>query len=203
MLSVPENSARTQDIGLVHFWSGSHDFNQFPRVSIVIPTLNEAKNLPYVLPQIPDWVHEVIIVDGFSKDNTIVIAKALLPSVKIVMEQTTRGKGAALKAGFEAASGDVIVILDADGSMDPSELWLFVGALLAGADFVKGSRFIQGGGTADMSLFRMVGNWVLTIILRLLYGGRFSDLCYGYLAFWTKHADILRPTTSGFEVEHF
>jgi glycosyltransferase involved in cell wall biosynthesis len=202
MLSLPLSDVRPEGVERALFWSNSLDFNRFPRVSVVIPTLNEAKNLPHVVPRIPDWVHEVIIVDGFSKDNTVAVAKALLGSVKIVIEHT-RGKGAALRAGFEAASGDVIVILDADGSMDPAEMWLFVGALLSGADFVKGSRFIQGGGTDDMSIFRMMGNGVLTMILRLLYGGQFSDLCYGYLAFWKKHRDILRPTTNGFEVETF
>ena len=202
MTSLPVVSLRSKGIERVLSWSTSRDLSRFPRVSVVIPTLNEAKNLPHVMPRIPDWVYEVIIVDGFSSDDTVTVAKSLLSAVIIVMEQA-RGKGAALRAGFEAATGDVIVILDADGSMNPTEMWLFVGALLSGADFVKGSRFLQGGGTDDMSLFRMMGNGVLTMILRILYGSRSSDLCYGYLAFWRKHAGNLRPTTDGFEVETF
>jgi glycosyltransferase involved in cell wall biosynthesis len=202
MSSLAPIEVRPEVVEPVLFWPGSSDIVRFPRVSVVIPTLNEAKNLPHVLPRIPDWVHEVILVDGFSEDDTVAVAKALRASVKIVMEYT-RGKGAALRAGFEAADGDVIIILDADGSMDPAEMWLFVGALLSGADFVKGSRFLQGGGTDDMSFVRMMGNGALTMALRLLYGGRFSDLCYGYLAFWKKHRDILLPTTNGFEVETF
>lgn len=173
-----------------------------PRVSVVIPTLNEAKNLAWLLPRLPDWLHEVIIVDGFSTDGTVEVARELLFSVKIVLERK-RGKGAALRAGFEAATGDIIVSVDADGSMDPREIIMFVGALMSGADLVKGSRFIQGGGTDDMSVFRMLGNWGLTYVVRILFGGTFTDLCYGYIAFWKKYTSLLRPTTDGFEVETF
>jgi glycosyltransferase involved in cell wall biosynthesis len=171
-----------------------------PNVSIVIPTLNEAKNLPWLLPRVPKWVHEVIIVDGCSSDNTVEIARQVRRDVKIVTEHR-RGKGIALRAGFTAASGDVIVMLDADGSMAPEEIIFFVGALMSGADFVKGSRFLQGGGTDDMSLFRMLGNWGLTQIVRLFYGGSFSDLCYGYIAFWSRNIPILACDGDGFEIE--
>jgi glycosyltransferase involved in cell wall biosynthesis len=171
-----------------------------PRVSFVVPTLNEAKNLPWLLPRIPNWAHEVIIVDGRSTDDTVAVARRLREEVKVVMEPR-RGKGAALQAGFRAATGDIIVMLDADGSMVPEEAIVFVGALMAGADLVKGSRFLQGAGTDDMSLFRMLGNWGLTLIVRLLYGGLFSDLCYGYMAFWTRHLATLNCDCDGFEVE--
>lgn len=173
-----------------------------PRASLVIPTLNEAKNLRVLLPQLPDWLHEVIIVDGRSTDGTPELARALRHDVRIVM-QPLRGKGAALRAGFEAASGDIILAIDADCSMEPKELLLMVAALVAGADFVKGSRFLQGGGTTDMSVFRMLGNWGLTQVVRLLFGGSFSDLCYGYFGFWSKHLAHLHPTCDGFEVETF
>jgi glycosyltransferase involved in cell wall biosynthesis len=171
-----------------------------PRVSFVVPTLNEAKNLPWLLPRIPEWAYEVVIVDGRSTDDTIAVARRLREDVKVVMEPR-RGKGAALQAGFRAATGDVIVMMDADGSMVPEEAILFVGALMAGADLVKGSRFLQGAGTDDMSLFRMLGNGGLTLIVRLLYGGLFSDLCYGYMAFWTKHVATLNCDCDGFEIE--
>ena len=171
-----------------------------PRVSFVVPTLNEAKNLPWLLPRIPKWAHEVVIVDGRSKDDTVSVARRLREDVKVVMKPR-RGKGAALQAGFRAVTGDIIVMLDADGSMVPEEAMVFVSALMAGADLVKGSRFIQGAGTDDMSLFRMTGNWGLTLIVRLLYGGCFSDLCYGYMAFWTKHLTALNCDCDGFEVE--
>lgn len=171
-----------------------------PRVSFIIPTLNEAKNLPHLLPRIPTWAHEVIIVDGRSSDATVEIARQLRSDVRIVMEPR-RGKGAALQAGFSAASGDIIMMLDADGSMAPEEAILFLGALMSGADLVKGSRYIQGAGSDDISISRMLGNWGLTQIVRLLYGCSFSDLCYGYIAFWSKHVDTLGCDCDGFEIE--
>lgn len=171
-----------------------------PRVTVVIPTLNEARNLPYVLPRIPDWVHEVIIVDGRSTDATIEVARAYLPSCRIVKE-TRQGKGAALRAGFCAATGDIIVMLDGDGSMDPSEIPAFVGGLVAGHDFAKGSRFAQGGGTVDMSGTRQFGNWVFTFLTRGLFGGQYSDLCYGYNAFWVRALPSLALAGDGFEIE--
>jgi glycosyltransferase involved in cell wall biosynthesis len=185
----------TQDnIALLHL--------PIPRISVVIPTLNEARNLKHLLPRLPAWINEVIIVDGLSIDDTPAVATQLHNGVKIVMEPR-RGKGAALRAGLAAATGDIVVVLDADCSMHPKEIVLLVSALLSGADFVKGSRFVQGGGTDDMSTLRMAGNWGLTQVVRLLYGGSFSDLCYGYFAFWTKHSDELSPRCDGFEVETY
>jgi len=171
-----------------------------PRVTVVIPTLNEEHNLPHVLPRIPDWVHEVIIVDGHSTDATIEVARTHWPSCRIVME-TQRGKGAALRAGFRAVAGEIIVMLDADGSMDPAEIPAFVGGLMAGHDFAKGSRFAQGGGSADISPTRQCGNWFFTTLARGLFGGKYSDLCYGYNAFWVSVLPTLALVGDGFEIE--
>ena len=171
-----------------------------PTVSVVIPAKNEAANLPHVLPRIPAWVDEVVLVDGGSTDGTADVARRLRPAVR-VLDQQGRGKGAALRTGFAAATGDVIVMLDADGSMDPAEIPAYVGLLLAGADFVKGSRFAQGGGTADMTALRRLGNWGLTRLVRALHGGRFSDLCYGYAAFWRRALPVLALASDGFEIE--
>lgn len=170
------------------------------KVSVVIPALNEAENLPHVLPRIPTWVHEVILVDGYSTDDTIAVGQAIWPGIRVIMQEG-KGKGAALRTGFAAATGDIIVMLDADGSTNPAEIPAFIGALLAGADFVKGSRFLQGGGTSDMTLFRRLGNWGFTMGVRLLFGGSFSDLCYGYNAFWRKVLHSLELDADGFEVE--
>jgi glycosyltransferase involved in cell wall biosynthesis len=171
-----------------------------PLVSVIIPTLNEAENLPYVLSRIPLWIHEVILVDGFSTDNTVEVARRLLPSIRIVYQEGP-GKGYALLTGFAAATGDIIVTLDADGSQDPSEMTTFVGALLAGGDYVKGSRFLQGGGTADMGPYRFLGNWLLMRVVRLLFGSRYTDLCYGYNAFWKDVLSQLQLDAGGFEIE--
>jgi glycosyltransferase involved in cell wall biosynthesis len=171
-----------------------------PRISVVVPTLNEEKNLAHVLPKIQEWVDEVVLVDGYSSDQTIKVARELCPKINIVMQEG-RGKGAALRTGFAAASGEIIVMLDADGSTDPSEIPLYVGALLAGADFVKGSRFLQGGGTKDMPLHRKLGNWGFVVLVRLIFGGKYTDLCYGYNAFWKRVLPHLDLDCNGFEIE--
>lgn len=169
-------------------------------ISVVIPTLNEAKNLPHVLPRIPGFVDEVVIVDGRSTDNTVEVAQRLLPDCVVVLEHTP-GKGAALRSGFAASTGDIIVMMDADGSTDPGEIPAFVGRLMHGADFAKGSRFLEGGGTADMEWHRRAGNWAFTKMVNLLFGVSFSDLCYGYNAFWRWTLEALDLSVDGFEIE--
>jgi glycosyltransferase involved in cell wall biosynthesis len=169
-------------------------------VSVVIPTLNEARNLPYVFTRLPRDVFEVIVVDGFSTDRTVEVARELYPDVRIVW-QTRRGKGNALKTGFDAATGDIIVMLDADGSADPVEIPRFVAALCHGADFAKGTRFAQGGGSADITRFRMLGNRGLNTLVNVLYSTRYTDLCYGYNAFWRHCLPFLQVDCDGFEVE--
>jgi glycosyltransferase involved in cell wall biosynthesis len=171
-----------------------------PSVSVVVPTLNEAANLPYVLPQLPRYAEEVVLVDGHSTDDTLEVARRLCPEIRVVLANV-RGKGAALQHGFSACSGDIIVMLDADGSNDPAEIPRFVGALLSGADFAKGSRFLQGGGTADMPFYRKAGNRVFVWLVRFLFGSRYSDLCYGYNAFWRDVVDDLDLDGNGFEIE--
>jgi glycosyltransferase involved in cell wall biosynthesis len=171
-----------------------------PSISVVVPTLNEARNLPHVFAQLPDDLHEVIVVDGRSTDDTIAIAQALRPDVRIVLE-ARRGKGAALASGFQAATGDIIVMLDADGSADAAEIPRFVAALCNGADFVKGSRFAQGGGSSDITFIRRLGNRGLNALVNSLYNTSYSDLCYGYNAFWRRCLPYLRVDCDGFEVE--
>jgi glycosyltransferase involved in cell wall biosynthesis len=172
-----------------------------PRVTVVIPALNEEDNLVHVLPRLPSGLHEVILVDDHCTDQTVRVARDLLPSIRIVENFKAKGKGNALQGGFAAATGDVIVMLDADGSEDPGEIPLFVGALMSGADFAKGSRFIHGGGTSDMPLLRMAGNKAFVWIVWGLYGVKFTDLCYGYNAFWTRVLPTLQIDADGFEVE--
>lgn len=162
----------------------------FPTVSVVVPTRNEARNLEIVLPAIAavrPTVHEIIVVDGGSTDGTVETAKRVLPWVKVI-KQTRKGKGNAMACGFAAATGDVLVMFDADGSADPNEIPAFVAALVAGADFAKGSRFIKGGGSADITLLRKTGNAGLNGVANALFGTSYTDLCYGYNAFW---ADLL------------
>lgn len=171
-----------------------------PAVSVVVPTLNEAANIPHVFETIPDWVDEVILVDGHSTDGTVAVAQGLRPDVKAIHQDGT-GKGDAMAAGCAAATGDIIVLIDADGSTDGNEMQSFVSALAAGADFAKGSRFAHGGGSSDITLPRRLGNRLLDVLVNLIYGTHFTDLCYGYNAFWAKHRDAIVADWQGFEVE--
>jgi glycosyltransferase involved in cell wall biosynthesis len=185
-----------------------------PTVSVVIPTLNEERNLPHVFAHLPDGIDEVIVVDGGSRDRTVAVARELRPDV-VIVQQTRTGKGNALACGFAACTGDIIVMIDADGSTDPAEIPLFVAELVAGADFVKGSRFDKGGHSHDITRLRKLGNDGLNLVVNVLFGTRFTDLCYGYNAFWRRVVPTLalpdpalpRPADGaklwgdGFEVE--
>jgi glycosyltransferase involved in cell wall biosynthesis len=161
-----------------------------PSVSVVVPALNEARNIPHVFAEIPADVHEVVLVDGFSEDDTVAIAREIRPDVRVLL-QTRKGKGNALACGFEAATGDIIAMVDADGSADPREIPRFVAALVEGADFAKGTRFADGGGSADITRLRSCGNYVLTSFFNVCYGRNYSDLCYGFNVFWRRHLPVL------------
>jgi glycosyltransferase involved in cell wall biosynthesis len=155
-----------------------------------MPALNEAKNLPHVFAMLPADLHELIVVDGHSVDQTIEVARSLRPDVRIV-RQTRYGKGNALACGFEAATGDVIAMVDADGSADPAEIPRFVEALLDGADFAKGTRFARGGGSADITRLRRLGNRGLSGLFNSIYATGYTDLCYGFNVFWREHLPVL------------
>jgi len=171
-----------------------------PSVSVVIPAKNEARNLEHVFGTIPEWVSEIVLVDGHSKDDTVAVAQKLHPAVQIVHQQG-QGKGDALQAGFAAAKGEIIVMMDADGSTDGGEIPRFVGALVTGADFAKGSRFASGGGSDDITFSRHLGNKILSGLVNSFFGTRYTDLCYGYNAFWAKHLSKLDLNCDGFEIE--
>ncbi len=154
----------------------------------------------WVLRGMPPSVDEVVLVDGFSRDRTIETALEARPDV-VVVAQRGCGKGAAMRTGFERARGDFVVVLDADGSMDPAEVDDYVTALAAGYDFVKGSRFLPGGGSLDFTRVRSAGNRTLVRSVNLLWGVPFTDLCYGYLGFRRDRLSALDLTSPGFEIE--
>jgi glycosyltransferase involved in cell wall biosynthesis len=172
-----------------------------PKISVVVPALNEARNIPYVFARMPTDIYEVILVDGFSADDTVAVARQQRPDVRIVA-QTRQGKGNALACGLAAATGDIVAMVDADGSADPGEIPRFVAALLEGADFAKGTRFLEGGGSSDITRLRSRGNYFLTMFFNMCYGRSYSDLCYGFNVFWRRHVpalglDATSPLSSG------
>lgn len=170
------------------------------KVSVVIPALNEARNLPHVFARLPEGLHEVILVDGRSTDDTVAVARRLWPGIRVV-HQEGKGKGDALAQGFAACTGEIVVMIDADKSTDPGEIPVFVEAILEGADFAKGSRFLPGGGSADLTRLRRIGNKFLNGVVNILYGTKYTDLCYGFNAFHRRVLESLVVDCSGFEVE--
>jgi glycosyltransferase involved in cell wall biosynthesis len=154
-----------------------------------------------VLILIPSWVHEVILVNDHSTDKTVEVACRWWPTIRIINTQCERGKGAALRTGFAAATGDIIVMMNADGSSDPREMPRFIQALLAGAYLAKGSRFIGDGGSADITPLRRIGSRVLIYIANRLFGIRFTDMFCGFNAFWKDCLDFFEIECDGFEIE--
>lgn len=178
----------------------SDDLAIAPTVSVVVPVKNEAQNLPLVLRSLPDWVDEVVLVDGHSVDDSIAVARRCRPDIKVVT-QPGAGKGDALFAGFNACTGDILVMMDGDGSTSGAEIVHYVSALVAGADYAKGSRFANCGGSDDITFTRRLGNRVLSGLVNVTFGTRYTDLCYGYNAFWSDLLPALDLDCGGFEVE--
>jgi len=171
-----------------------------PKITVLICALNEAQNLPYVLPKIPIWIDEIMLVDGNSKDKTIEVAKKLCPRIRII-KQNGKGKGDALVYGFDNATGDIVVAIDADGSTNPNEIYSFVQPLTNGYDLCKGSRFKRGGGTEDMPVHRIFGNWCFTIFTNIIYKAKYTDLAYGYFSCRREIWSVIRPRSRDFSIE--
>lgn len=169
-------------------------------VSLVIPVRNEARNIAWVLDQIADDVHEIIVVDGASTDATVTTALSRRPDIRVIPQEGV-GKGSALRTGFLAATGDIVVMMDADGSMAPQEIRHYIHFLANGYDFAKGSRFIGGGGSLDITHFRRMGNRFLLAVFNGLYDTELTDLCYGFCAFHRRYLEHLALSATGFEIE--
>lgn len=206
-LKLRESNPYPESIGLPRpnmLWNAESRVRSYlpahPNVTVVIPTKNEAANIGWVMRRIPSFVSEVVLVDADSSDGTVEVARRVRQDVRVVIERAL-GKGVALRRGFAEATGDIIVMLDADGSMDPRELPRFVEYIVGGFEFVKGSRYMIGGGSEDITFVRNVGNRSLNAAVNLLYHSRFSDLCYGYSAFRRSCLDALELQAVGFEIE--
>ena len=174
--------------------------HRLPTVSLVIPTRNEARNVAAVLEHVPGIVDEVIVVDTRSSDVTKLMARSVRPDVRIIEEPRT-GKGHALRAGLAAGRGDVLVAMDADGSMSPEEIPRFVYPLIHDFDFTKGSRFMSGGNSLDITPGRHLGNWGLVELVNVLFKVHYTDLCYGFFALRRVFLESLDLSSTGFEIE--
>ncbi|MBT3659003.1 MAG: glycosyltransferase family 2 protein [Rhodospirillaceae bacterium] len=162
------------------------------KLSIVIPCYNEERTLAEIVAQvlatdIKGMDREVIIVDDCSGDGVPQIAAALAadhPEVKVLTHPENRGKSAALKTGFESASGDIILVQDADLEYDPADYAaLLVPFIENGADVVYGSRFLAPDRTTFLGFTHFHGNRALTMLSNVMNGLRLTDLSTCYKVF--------------------
>ncbi len=167
------------------------------KITLLIPTKNEEGNLQKVLDTIPDYIDEIIVVDGYSKDKTVDIAKK--NKCKIYLDKGQ--KGSAVRLGVKKATGDYVIMMDADCSNRSIEFELLIAGLEAGYDFCFGSRFIQGGGSDDMPWYRILGNKFFILLVNTIWGTRYSDLCYGYRSFKRKAFLKLGLNSEDFSIE--
>ena len=170
------------------------------RVSVVIPTINEVSNIKHVFPYIPDFIDEVVVIDGGSMDGTIDEILKFRKDARIMIDKS-RGKGIAIRSGLEAATGDIIIMMDADGSHDPKEIPMLINPVLNGYDVTKASRLLPGGGSDDFTPFRRFGNKMFVTMVNTLYRSNYTDLCYGYRAFKREALGKIHCQTDGFEIE--
>jgi glycosyltransferase involved in cell wall biosynthesis len=169
-------------------------------VSVVIPALNEQENVAWVLERMPSIVDEVVLVDGHSTDRTVEVARGARPDI-VVVTQHCHGKGDAMRVGLAMATSDLIVMIDADGSMEPAEIHRFVTPLMNGYDVVKGSRFLPGGGSTDLTRVRKAGNLALVRLINAMFFVRMTDLCYGFCSVRRDCLPALSLSAHGFEIE--
>lgn len=181
---------QTQDINQI--------LSSLPSITAIICTLNEEQTVRHVLEKIPSFITDVLIVDGNSNDNTLKVVRESFPSVRIIT-QPGKGKGDAIRHGIRQAQGQIVVTLDADGSMDPGDIIKFVESLTQGFDFAKGSRFLPGVRTEDMPRHRLFGNWVFTTLTNILFGSKYTDITYGFNAFWREKVRNITVHSDGFE----
>lgn len=163
--------------------------------------MNEVQNIKYVFPHIPKFVDEIIVIDANSTDGTVEEILKFRKDAKIIREKAPAGKGRALKIGFENAIGDLIIMMDADGSHNPNEIHGLLEPVLNGYDVSKGSRLLPGGGSDDFTLFRRFGNKVFVTMTNMLHGSNYTDMCYGYRAFKRDAIKKMCCKSDGFEIE--
>ena len=178
------------------------------KLSIIMPVYNEGDTLPLVLKELGavDFPipFELIVVDDGSHDGAVDrIDRSWVPNatdVLVIRAKQNQGKGAALRRGFQAASGDIVGVQDADLEYDPSQIPDLVNPIVRGeADVVFGSR--QFGAHSSFSFWYVVGNRLMSLVASALFNRYVTDAYTCYKFFRRDHLDTLRLTASGFEIE--
>ena len=179
------------------------------KISVVIPCFNERHTIAQIVSAVraaPVENIEVIVVDDGSTDGTVEILKqSVEPTVaRVIYQPRNLGKGAALRAGFAAASGDIILVQDADTEYDPKDYPALLEPILSGsADAVFGSRFMGGRPHRVLYFWHMVGNRFLTLLSNIFTNLNLTDLetCYKAFRAPVLKALDLREDRFGFEPE--
>ncbi len=179
------------------------------KVSIVIPCYNEAATIARLLDAVraaPVTDREIIVVDDASRDGTRELLRGPLAdrADRVLFHEVNQGKGAALRTGFAAATGDVVIVQDADLEYDPQEYPLLLGPILAGkADVVFGSRFMGGGPHRVVYFWHMVGNKFLTLLSNMFTNLNLTDMetCYKVMRREVVRRIVIEEDRFGFEPE--
>ncbi len=176
--------------------------NSTPKTTVIIPTLNEENNIKIIINELQRLGYSnILVIDGNSDDATVEVAKSLDVNV---LNQDGKGKGSALRQAFTyGALGDWVIMMDADGSMDPKEIPVLLSLLRNGADVAKASRFMKGGHSDDMTFIRRLGNRFFVFLVNRMLKAKYTDLCYGYAAFTKEALQKLTPhlKSTSFEIE--
>jgi dolichol-phosphate mannosyltransferase len=174
-------------------------------LSIIVPVYNEQRQLDQVLKRIYalDWPgKQIILVNDGSSDGTRQMLQpwTARPDTILLHHATNQGKGAAIRTGLAHASGEIVIIQDADLEYDPAEILQVVAPIIAGqTDVCFGSRFLEPGRCQGMALPNRVANWILAWLVSLLFGQRITDEATAYKAFRRKVLEQLHLQCHGFE----
>jgi glycosyltransferase involved in cell wall biosynthesis len=178
-------------------------------LTIVIPVYNEVETLPSVIEAVENadvcgLTRELIIVNDASSDGTREVAEGFAGRHSVLHHEKNRGKGAALRTGFAAATGDIVLIQDADLEYDPAEYGRLLESILNGkADVVYGSRFVGGEAHRVVYFWHMLGNRFLTLLSNMATDLNLTDMetCYKVFRKQVLDSMTLKENRFGFEVE--
>ncbi len=170
------------------------------KISLIIPTRNEQHCIGKVIREVPrDVINEIVIVDGHSTDKTWEEAKAALrPEDKLVM-QKGKGYGGAFLEAFDIVTGDVVIMMDADGSHNPSDIPSIVEKVRRGYEYVMASRYAVGGHSEDDTIIRWFGNRTFTWMTNVIHGTNVTDSLYLFTAITRDGLKKLKLESHGFE----
>jgi glycosyltransferase involved in cell wall biosynthesis len=182
------------------------------KLSVVIPVYNERTLAPQLLDRVEkvalpgDMTREIILIDDYSTDGTrewLTALAAERPDLRVVLHERNQGKGSALRTGFKAATGDVVIVQDADLEYDPREYPQLLEPFLDGrADVVFGTRFL-GHTHRVLYYWHSVGNWLLTTLSNMLSNVNLTDMecCYKLFRREVLEKIELKEDRFGFEPE--